>query len=254
MNRWIVLTPFVWACATGGEKSDGEGSEGAVDSADSSDPGTTGSTDSGDEGDVVPPVVATARLLNPMSGAGVAGMDVTDVVDGAMCTTNGQGECALEVAGSASFHLAATDSDHLEHRLFGMTSADDFTTISFVATAQLTDQIYSLLDVSRDASLGTVVVGLDRPNLSPASGASATIDAASELAFVLGATLPEEGNTILRGGNSIVTFVNVPPGPVTVSATGAEGTTCEVAPAREQSSHTVESVAGAVSVVTFICE
>ena len=199
MNRWIVLTPFVWACATGGEKSDGEGSEGAVDS---SDPGTTGSTDSGDEGDVVPPVVATARLLNPMSGAGVAGMDVTDVVDGAMCTTNGQGECALEVAGSASFHLAATDSDHLEHRLFGMTSADDFTTISFVATAQLTDQIYSLLDVSRDASLGTVVVGLDRPNLSPASGASAAIDAAAEMASYWAPPFPKRATRFYVAGTA----------------------------------------------------
>lgn len=251
MHRWIVLTPFVWACAADGEKSDAAGSGDVVDSAAPSDPGTTASADSGD---VTPPVIATARLLNPMSGAGVAGMTVTDIVDGAVCTTDGQGECALEVAGGASFHLAATDGEHLEHRLFGVAAAEDFTTISFVATAQLTDQVYSLLDVSRDESMGTVVVGLDRPNLSPASGASAAIDAASEMVFVFGATRPEEGDTIVRGGNGVVTFVNVPPGPVTVSATGAEGTTCEVAPAREQTAHIVESVAGAVSVVTFICE
>jgi hypothetical protein len=147
-----------------------------------------------------------------------------------------------------------TGGDVLEHRLFGQAGTEDFTTISFVATAQLTNQIYAMLGVSRDAAMGTVVVGLDRPNLSPAAGASASIDAASELVFVLGARLPEEGDTLIAGGSSIVTFVNVPPGPVAVTATGAEGTTCHTAPVRDQSSHTIESVAGAVSVVTFICE
>jgi hypothetical protein len=179
---------------------------------------------------------------------------VADVLGSASCTTDETGQCSLDVTGESAFQLAVTGDSVLEHRLFGQAGADPFTTISFVATPRLTNQVYALLRVTADPSKGTVVVGLDRPNLSPAVGASAAIDASADEVFVFGASLPESGDTLVAGGSSVVTFVNVPPGPVVVSATGAESTTCLAAPARQAASHSVESVAGAVSVVVFICE
>ena len=193
MRHWMGLALVAVACAGDSEKSTVVDDSGiaTVDTA----------SDSGMEAESAEPVLATARLLDPLSSAGLPGLNVADVDGGATCTTDADGQCGLEVASSAAVQLAVTGDGVLEHRLFGLTGTDDFTTISFVATPNLTRQIYGLLEVSADPSAGTVVVGLDRPNLSPATGASATIDASSEIAFVLGARLPEEGTTLVEGGS-----------------------------------------------------
>ena len=248
MYRWMVLVGLVCACS-----SDGAGkADGGPSDADTARDGTP-QGDSGEGDGQGAAVAATARLLDPY-GVRLEGVSVSNVDSDATCTTDERGECVLEVAGESGFQLAVVDDSVLEHRLFGQAGTEPFTTISFVATGPLTNQIYGLLGVRRDRSKGTIVVGLDNPDLSPATGASAAIDADSEVVFVLGARLPELGDTLVVGGQSIVTFVNVPPGPVTVTASGAEGTTCEVAPVRDVATHTIESVADAVSVVTFICE
>ncbi len=245
--RWTWMAAAACACACGGDKPDYLADTGWEP------PQGDSAVDSGSSVPPVP-VEVTARLLDPISSRGLSELAVSDVQGAASCTTDADGECSLSVTGSSSFHLSVTGDNVLEHRLFGPAGAEDFTTISFIANARLTDQVYSLLRVSRDSTKGTVVVGLDRPNLSPATGASAAIDGSADVTFVFGASLPEAGDTLVAGGSSIVTFVNVPPGPVTVTATGAEDTTCLAAPARTDAAHTVESVAGAVSVVTFICE
>ena len=248
MNRWIPLALFTIGCASNAEKTT---------PTDTGHTGSTGVIDTADTADTEPepePVVATVRLLDALSSAGVDGLSVADAVGTGTCTTDARGECDVELAGTSAYQLVVTGDSVLNHQLFGQAGTEDFTTISFVATPNLTRQIYSMLGISRDTSAGTVVVGLDTPSLAPATGASAAIDADAELAFVLGSRLPEEGTTLVAGGSSIVTFVNVPPGPVTVTATGASGTSCGVTPARSGNTHTIEAIADVVSVVTFICE
>jgi hypothetical protein len=211
--------------------------------------------DSGSGSEPAPdPVLATIRVLDPLSSAGVEGLVVADLAGDGSCVTGDAGGCDFSTSGQSAFQFSVTGDAYLAHHLFGLTGAADFTTISFIATASMTDQVYNLLRVARDPAAGVLVVGLDRPDLSPATGAQASIDGDSELSFVFGPRQPVEGDTLVDGGSSIVTFVNVPPGPVTVTATGADGTVCAAAPAGQVNTHPVEATAGVVTVVSFICD
>jgi len=248
MRLWWLLLAV--GC-TGDKASEGASSEGTTDSAEDT---SADSGDSGDSGeDAVVPINATARLLDPMSGGGLVDLTVTSPFDGASCTSESDGRCTVVVAADQPFALDVTGDAILPHRLQGEAADEAFETISFVANASLTDQIYGLLGVSRDPNKGTVVVGLDNPDLSPAYGASASIDAPADLTFVFGTSRPIEGDALVEGGFSIVTFVNVEPGAVTVTPTGAAGTNCLAAPAEQSSDFDVEVAAAVISVVSFIC-
>ncbi len=245
MRMWWLM----WAAGCTEDKAARlDPSEEVVDSAEDT------STDSGDSGEVAAvPIDATARLLDPLSGGGVADLTVASSFDGTSCTSGSDGRCTVTVAAGQPFALDVTGASILPHLLQGDAADQAFESISFVATASLTDQIYGLLGVSRAPDKGTVVVGLDTPALSPAYGASASIGASSELTFVFGASRPIEGDTLVDGGSSIVTFVNVEPGAVVVSPTGADGTTCLASPAEQSSEYSVQVTAGVISIVTFIC-
>ena len=245
---------FMWVLLAVGCSDGKDSPDVAAPAGDSGSP----QTDTGaepDTGSEEPPVPtdATARLLDPMTGRGVEGLSVTSTFDGSSCETDSAGRCTVPVAQDAAFSLDVTGDAILPHRLQGESDDASFETISFVANATLTDQIYGMVGVSRDPDRGTVVVGLDNPDLSPAYGASAAIDGSAEVTFVLGAGRPIEGDTLVDDGFSIVTFVNVDPGTTTVTATGAEGTTCQAAPAERAASFEVEVAAGVISVVSFIC-
>jgi hypothetical protein len=239
----------VWGCGADPAEKDA-GSTGASDTS-------TDDTDTGagsDTGEQPPePVNATAILLDPIRARGVEGLQVGGGLDGTSCTTDSDGACTLTVPGSSSFALDITGDSILPHLLQGDAGSEAFETISFVASPTLTDQVYGLLGVARDDAAGTVVVGLDRPDLSPAYGASAAIDGEADLVFVLAGTMPAEGNTLPNGGSSIVTFVNVPPGTVTVTPTGPDGGTCGVAPSEASSTFDVQVEAGVIAVVAFVC-
>jgi hypothetical protein len=245
--RWCVWLLIV-GCA--GDKSSPTDSGATTDSGSE----TADTADTADTAEEAPvPVQATARLLDPMSGRGVEGLSVTGW-DGSSCETGADGACAVEAPGGQPFFLDVTGDSVLPHRLQGEAADAAFETISFVANATLTDQIYGLVGVERDPEKGTVVVGLDNPDLSPAYGASAAIDGSAEVTFVLGAGRPIEGNVLLDGGFSIVTFVNVEPGFAAVTTSGAGDTSCMAAPAKRSPGFDVEVVAGVISVVSFICE
>jgi hypothetical protein len=197
-------------------------------------------------------VTGTFQLLNAQSGQGKSDITVTGPLDEAL--TDGDGRALVSLLGEQGFVVRAEGGNLLPHLLQGQAGLEDFVYISFVATQNLTDQVLSYLGGSWDPDTGIVVVGLDTPELAPATGAGASLDGDYELAFVFGPSLPEAGTTLVEGGSSIVTFVGVPPGTVSILAEPAEGSACQLFPALSGSQAQVQVEAGVVSVLTFTCE
>jgi len=199
-----------------------------------------------------PRVDATLQLHNAKNGKAKDGVALEGELGTA--TTDDEGQGTVEVFGASAFQIGATEDSLMPHLFHGRAGEDAFTLISYVATESLTDQVYELLGIARDPEMGIVVVGLDRPSLAPAVGSGAELNVDYEAAFVLGSQLPEEGTTLVQGGNSIVTFANVPVGQARVTAVPAEGEACLVFPALVGVDHGVEVRANTVSVVVFTCE
>ena len=138
--------------------------------------------------------------------------------------------------------------------MLGMAGEDDFTFISYMSDRTLTGQVMGMLGRSADPAKGFLVVGLDQPDLSPAVGASAEIDASADATFLLGARGPVEGSEITSAVGGFVTFANVTPGPVEITVTPAEGERCVLFPAGDADPVTVGVYADAVTIITFHCD
>ena len=197
-------------------------------------------------------VQGSFRLLNAQSGKGKEGIALSAELGQA--TTDAEGVGTVPLLAGAPFEVRAEGGNLLPHLLHGEAGSEDFELISFVASENLTNQVLGYLGSAYDPATGIVVVGLDTPDLAPATGSGASLDVDYELAFVFGATLPEEGTTLVEGGSSIVSFVGVPPGQATVTALPAEGQACAVFPAVQAAEASVTVEAGVVSVLTFTCE
>lgn len=194
-------------------------------------------------------VMMTVQIVNAGTGGPYAGVVVTagDQEE----TTDASGRASVMVS-VGPYHVVLEASDARAHHIYGVAGEVDFTQISYMSPESITLGVFGSLSLQDDATRGTLVVGLDQPNLAPAVGASASIDAASDPAFIFAGFFPQAGTTITAGGQSFVTFPNVDAGLVAVSAT-LPGGTCLPFPGLSGDPQ-VEMHPGEVSVVAFICE
>ena len=243
----ILLTAALAACAPaddGGEEvvilDEPDGGVGVDTGVDASEPPAedAGSTQ----------VQATVRVIDPTTGTGCAGVTATGP-DGA-AETDAQGRATVAVA-RGGYQVALDAPGARRHTVFGVAGEADFEQITYLSPDMITGFVFGSLGLTDDPGRGILVVGLDRPDLSAAVGASAAIEPAAEASFVLSGAQAVRTDTIPQGGLGFVSFANVPAGEVTIRTAFPDGT-CRIFPA-EEGEVTVEIAAGEVSVVAFTC-
>ena len=204
-----------------------------------------------------PEVTLTVKALNPLSGQGLAELSaslVSSAPEGQASITDMSGEASFSVPAGSSYEVTLDAEGYSTHHLFGELGMSDATQISFVSADTLTRQVFSALGLTPNQETGIVVIGLDRPDLSPAIGTSAELSTDYAEAFVLGNFGPSRGREVITGGGGFVSFANVTPGEVEVLVTPAEGERCAVFPRNESTSFTIPVYAGQVSIVAFTCQ
>ena len=200
----------------------------------------------------LPPIDATLRLLSVTSGSPIP--DVLVSINDNDDITDESGRATVSVSSNSTYTLRASDDNSMDHLYQGIAGEDPFEVVGFLVDRGTTEMVFSLMNVSQGTDKGIVVAALDKPDLSPAVGASALLEGSADNAFVFAASgMPASGNTIVQGGSSFVFFPNVDVGSWSLEAFGAEGTTCTAFPAGE-SVYTVNVEADAVSIVVFSCE
>jgi hypothetical protein len=235
----LMASVFALACAGSSDKSQTNPS-----------PTDTAQTDTGKADEAVR-IAATVRILNAMSGAGMEDVTVQNSA-GETESTDSSGVATLSVISQSTFALTLEKEGALDHLLCGPTASEDFDYISFMATESLVSTVVSMLGTSLEEGTGLLVVGIDYDDLSPAVGASASIDAAHDDPWVLSSSGAAFGDTIPTNGMGMVAFSNVQPGDVSVSVTAPEGAQCTAYPSGGlMPDAPIE--ADVVTVVTFHC-
>ena len=213
-------------------------------------PHDTAIEDSGHTDDV-PPIAATVRILNAMSGAGMADVTVENTT-GETQSTDSSGVATISVPAQSNFELRLQQDGAVDHLLFGPTASDDFDYVTFMATENLVSTVVNMLGASIEAGTGVVVVGIDYDDLSPAVGASASLDASHSDPWVLSSSGASYSDTIPSNGMGMVAFSNVQPGDVPVSVTPPAGAECTAYPSGGEMPD-IPVQAEVVTVVTFHC-
>ena len=131
----------------------------------------------------------TVQALNPLNGQGIAGLEVDLLVEEQSATTptmtDANGQASFQIPPFAPYEVRFQADGYSTHHLFGELGESDAQQISFVSNNGLTTQVFSALNISPDSNKGIVVIGLDRPNLSPAVGSKAELNGTYEVAFTL---------------------------------------------------------------------
>jgi len=199
-------------------------------------------------------VRATVRLTDAGASAPLEGVAVT--LDDQEELTDGTGRADLTVATLAPFELAVdAGPDYSEYRLAGLVGGDDFIFQTLISSRALTDLVYDGLGLVADPAKGTLVVSLDTIALQAATGASASIDAASDDPFIFRHGVAEPGSELIFEAEAFVSFPNVDPGELTVTIAPPANDVCLSFPALEVDDlRTFEVYADTVTVVTFICQ
>ena len=211
---------------------------------------STSDTD-GVGGNTGPTIDATVRVLDAMSGSGMADVTVENAAEDT-ATTDSSGSATLSVPADDTFSILLQRSDAIDHLLFGPTGPEDFSYVTFMATQVLVSGVSAMLGATIEEGTGVVVVGIDYDNLAPAVGASADLDGEHGEPWVLTSTGASFGDTILPGAMGMVAFSNVQPGDVNVSVTPPDGADCTAFPGGgEMPAAPVQ--ADLVTVVTFHC-
>jgi hypothetical protein len=260
MNTWrTLMLCALWLCASCADSDDSGAVAGDVQSSApdtlsdvasaTEDAGTTMDVTAAPEVALPAETVMTVQLINAGTGGPYTGVFVSAGDQQAM--TDASGQSSVMVAAGA-YHVVLETSDARAHHLYGVAGETNFKQISYMSPDSVTLGVFGSLGIQDDPARGTLVVGLDLPSLAPAVGASASIDSASDPAFIFAGFSPQAGSTIPAGGQSFVTFPNVDPGPTQISALFPNGACLPFV--AEDGDPQVVVHAGEVSVVAFICD
>ena len=208
--------------------------------------GDTGTTE-------VATIGGTFTILDAVSGAGIADVDVSSSL-GETTMTGTDGSATVAVAENGRFSVQVSKDGALDHLLFGPTGQEDFEFVTFMATDALVGTVTSMLGTSPAEGTGLLVVGIDYDNLSPAVGATASVDAAHDSPWVIGGMgRPAFGATIPMGGMGMVAFPGLVPGNnVAVDVIPPQGTECTAFPSGG-SMPAAPILANTVTVITYHC-
>ena len=112
----------------------------------------------------------------------------------------------FDLPSQSEYEVILSGEGYSAHHLFGALGDQNATQISFVSTDQLTQQVFTALGIQPSMDKGIVVIGLDRPNLAPAVGASAELESPYEKVFYSRSIGPSEGSSVIAGGGGFVSF------------------------------------------------
>lgn len=195
------------------------------------------------------PVAASIQLLDVQGGALPEGIVVTSPLETVTLDSSSAG--SIQIPAQEQFYLEVAADAFITHHLTGMAGQEDFRLVSFFASESTGTLMYGLLGLQKSADKGILIVALDNPDLSPAVGAAADIDATHDGAFVSTSFGVAFSNVVNTGG--FVAFPNVDPGETTISVTPPEGKTCVFHPAGGAGA-TVNMMANEATVAFFVCD
>jgi hypothetical protein len=222
-----------------------------------------GATEAGAEPGGAAPVPqltsVTIKAISPLTGAGLSGLSAVQLDPesleplGELDPTDESGETSIDVGVGATYLVSLSAANTRPHHIIGVAAEEPSTQITFVSDDSLTSQVFGLLSISPSTERGIVVIGLDKPDLSPAVGASVELSADYDAAFALGQFGPIEQREITAGVGGFITFANVEAGAVTFDVTPPTGERCRVFSGEPAEQPTIPSVAGQVTVVALTC-
>jgi len=208
----------------------------------------------------VPQVTSvTIKAISPLTGAGLSGLNAVQLDPESLeplaelNPTDESGETSITVGMGATYLVSLSAADTRAHHIIGVAAEEPSTQITFVSNDMLTSQVFGFLSISPSAERGIVVIGLDKPDLSPAVGASVELSVDYDAAFALGQFGPVEQREITAGVGGFITFANVEAGAVSFDVTPPEGERCRVFSGEPEEQLTIPSVAGQVTVVALTC-
>ena len=196
-----------------------------------------------------PPVTATVQLLDVQGGALPDGITVAGELETVTLDASSAGQ--ITVPADSQFYLQVEADDFITHQLTAMAGQEDLRLVSFFASESTGSLMYGFLGLEQKADKGILIVALDNPDLSPAVGATAEIDANHDGAFVTTNVGVEFSNEV--GTTGFVAFPNVEPGDATITVTPPDGKTCAFHAAGDEGA-TVTLWAGQATVAFFVCE
>jgi len=199
--------------------------------------------------DTPEPVTASIQLLDVQGGTLPEGIVVTSPLETVTLDSDSAG--SIQVPTQEQFYLEVAADAFITHHLTGVTGEEDFRLVSFFASESTKALMYGLLKLDESVDTGILIVALDNPDLSPAVGAAADIDATHDGAFVSTSFGVAFSNVVGTGG--FVAFPNVDPGKTTISVTPPEGKTCLFHPAGGENA-TVDIIANEATVAFFVCD
>jgi hypothetical protein len=198
----------------------------------------------------VTPISATLRLLSVTNGRSISDVNVDSEMDSSI--TGEDGRATVTITADEEYSLTASQEGSMNHVYQGIAGTEDFEIVGFLVDRSTTNMVFSSMGISQDSDKGIVVAALDKPDLSPAVDASATLDSDSTPFTFAASGFPEAGNVIQNGGSSFVFFPNVETGDIELTASYENGE-CTAFPAGE-SSNTVSVDEDTVSVVVYTCQ
>ena len=193
----------------------------------------------------------SVQIYDAFTGQALPEIEVLGNLSDESTSTDESGYATTEVNGR--YHIEMSSDGYPTHHYMGQTEID-FELIALLANESTSTQVYTMLGITQNPNNGVLVVALDEEDLSPAVGASASIDANMSQAFVLGNTGPSYGTTVNSSMSSVVTFPDLPPGEVTITAINATGENCFSFPSGDGSPQAVSIFGGAVTVAVYTCQ
>ena len=143
-------------------------------------------TDSGsqaDDADAIPETLysVSVQIYDAFTGQALPEIEVLGNLSDESTSTDETGYAATEVNGR--YHSEMSSDGYPTHHYMGQTEID-FELIALLANESTSTQVYTMLGITQNPTNGVLVVALDEEDLSPAVGASASIDANMSQAFV----------------------------------------------------------------------
>ena len=205
--------------------------------------------DSGEQ-QISDPISVSVRILDAMGGELPEEILLTSSLEEQ--TLNASATGTILVPSESQFRIDVDAAGYVTHELVAMSGKEDISLVTLLANENISLQMYGMLGLEANPEKGTLVVALDYPDLSPAVGATASIDSSHDGAFVLGAMGPSFSN-VVPSSAGFVSFSNVEAGPTTISVTPPEGKNCWFYDAGGQSA-TVSVTAAHATVAFFMCD